>query len=68
MNNENLEILRDLTRFDAEKLLLAGDCEKYNQLNESLSLAITNGLIKANLKHMQFIFYPNRPITIEPMF
>jgi hypothetical protein len=68
MNNVTLEILRDLTRLDAEKLLLAGDSEKYNQLNKSLSLAITNGLIKANIKHMQFIFYPNRPITIEPMF
>lgn len=68
MNNENLEILRDLTRFDAEKLLLAGDCEKYSQLSKSLSSAIKSGLIKASIKHMQFIFYPNRPITIEPIF
>ncbi len=68
MNTDNLEMLRDLTRVDAEKLLLAGDSEKYQQLSKGLSTAINNGLIKANIKHMQFIFYPNRPITIKPIF
>jgi hypothetical protein len=68
MNNKNLEILCDLNRGDAEKLLLTDNFEKYNQLSKDLSSAIKSGLIKASIKHMQFIFHPNRPITVEPIF
>lgn len=68
MNTENLELLRELSRVDAEKLLIAGDCEKYNQLSNGLSTAIKDGTIKATIKHMQFIFYPKRPMTVEPIF